>query len=69
MNKALALFLVPALAQAASPASSSLVSPAEKTAAQAITENVIRGHVRFLASDLLEGRAPASRGEIGRAHV
>ena len=64
MNKALALFLVPALAQAASPASSSLVSPAEKTAAQAITENVIRGHVRFLASDLLEGRAPASRGDV-----
>lgn len=64
MNKALALFLVPALAQAASPASSFVVSPAEKTAAQAITENVIRGHVRFLASDLLEGRAPASRGDV-----
>ena len=64
MNKALALLLVPALAQAASPGSSSLVSPAEKTAAQAITENVIRGHVRFLASDLLEGRAPASRGDV-----
>jgi len=64
MNKALALLLVPALARAATPAASSVVSPAEKTAAQAITENVLRGHVRFLASDLLEGRAPASRGDL-----
>jgi hypothetical protein len=62
MNKALALLLVPALAQAATPASP--VSPAEKTAARAITANVLRGHVRFLASDLLEGRAPASRGDV-----
>src|SRR6476659_1990700 len=58
-----ALLLVPALAGAATPASSP-VSAAEKAAAQAITENVLRGHVRFLASDLLEGRAPASRGEV-----
>ena len=64
MNKALALLLVPALARAATPAASSVVSPAEKTAAQAITENVLRGHVRFLGSDLLEGRAPASRGDL-----
>ncbi|HEV8608486.1 MAG TPA: M28 family peptidase [Thermoanaerobaculia bacterium] len=61
MKKALALFLLPALAHAATPASP--VTAAEKTAAQAITENAIRGHVRFLASDLLEGRAPASRGD------
>jgi hypothetical protein len=58
-----AFLLVPALAGAATPESSP-VSAAEKTAAQAITENVLRGHVRFLASDLLEGRAPASRGEV-----
>jgi hypothetical protein len=64
MNKAFALLLVQALAQAATPAASSVVSPAEKTAAQAITENVLRGHTRFLASDLLEGRAPASRGDV-----
>jgi hypothetical protein len=64
MNKALALFLVPTLSYAATPAASSVISPAEKTAAQAITENVLRGHVRFLASDLLEGRAPASRGDV-----
>src|SRR6266542_4448666 len=65
MKKVFALLLLPALARAAGPASSSVVvSPAERTAAQAITEDVIRGHVRFLASDLLEGRAPASRGDL-----
>ena len=64
MKKVLALLLLPALARAAGPAATSVVSPAEKTAAQAITEDVIRGHVRFLASDLLEGRAPASRGDL-----
>ena len=63
MKRALFLFLVPALAGAATPESSP-ISAAEKTAAQAITENVLSGHVRFLASDLLEGRAPASRGEV-----
>ncbi len=63
MIKALGLLLVPALAQGATPASS-LVSPAEKKAAEAITENMLRGHVRFLASDTLEGRAPASRGDV-----
>jgi peptidase M28-like protein len=61
MKKALALFLLPTLLPAATPTSP--VTAAEKTAAQAITENGIRGHVRFLASDLLEGRAPASRGD------
>jgi hypothetical protein len=63
MNRAFALLLLPALAAAATPPSATL-TPAEKTAAKAITEDVIRGHVRFLASDLLEGRAPASRGDL-----
>jgi hypothetical protein len=62
MTKALALFLLPVFAHAAT--QTSPVTAAEKTAARAITENVIRGHVRFLASDLLEGRAPASRGDV-----
>jgi Zn-dependent M28 family amino/carboxypeptidase len=35
----------------------------EKSAARQITDDVIRAHVRFLSSDLLEGRAPASRGD------
>ncbi len=54
------LFLAPAALLAAAP---SLVSPAEKTAAQAITTDVLRGHIRFLSSDLLEGRGPATRGD------
>jgi Zn-dependent M28 family amino/carboxypeptidase len=61
MKKTFALFLVPALIGATP--SSSPVSSSEKAAAGAITEDVIRGHVRFLSSDLLEGRAPASRGD------
>ena len=32
-------------------------------AEQAITEQALRGHVRFLADDLLEGRGPGSRGD------
>jgi Zn-dependent M28 family amino/carboxypeptidase len=28
-----------------------------------ITESVLRGHIRFLADDLLEGRGPSSRGD------
>jgi hypothetical protein len=65
MKKALTLVLLPALAGAATPASSPApVTPAEKAAAQAINADALRGHVRFLASDLLEGRAPASRGDL-----
>ena len=62
MKKVLALLLLPALAGAATPASAP-VTAAEKAAAKAITEDEIRGHTRFLASDLLEGRAPATRGD------
>src|SRR3954454_23462917 len=29
----------------------------------AITEPALRGHIRFLADDLLEGRGPGSRGD------
>jgi len=64
MKNALALLLLlpSSLAAAAAPPAGTL-TPAEKSAAAAITEDVIRGHVRFLSSDLLEGRAPASRGD------
>ncbi len=43
----------------------------EQTAAnQAINENVIKSHIKFLADDLLEGRAPGSRGdELGRKYI
>src|ERR1700761_5621278 len=37
-------------------------SAREKAAARRITANGLAAHVRFLADDLLEGRAPASRG-------
>src|SRR5215471_11995412 len=37
-------------------------SAREKSAARQITAATLAAHVRFLADDLLEGRAPASRG-------
>ena len=46
----------------ATPAPSAF-TPAEKAAAATITPEVIRAHTRFLASDLLEGRAPSTRGD------
>jgi Zn-dependent M28 family amino/carboxypeptidase len=53
-----------AAADAATPvAAPALLTPAEKTAARQIRPELIRAHVRFLASDLLEGRGPASRGD------
>ena len=58
---------VPALALAASMAGGqvkvSFVSPAEKAAAAAIRPELLRAHIRFLASDLLEGRLPATPGD------
>jgi Zn-dependent M28 family amino/carboxypeptidase len=39
------------------------VSPAEKAASQVVTPELLRSHVRFLASDLLEGRGTATRGD------
>src|SRR5262245_28763207 len=37
-------------------------TPREKAAARQITAATLAAHVRFLADDLLEGRAPATRG-------
>ena len=52
------------VADAAPPvAAPALLTPAEKSAARHIRPELIRAHVRFLASDLLEGRGPASRGD------
>jgi len=34
-----------------------------RKAAVILSENQLKGHIRFLSSDLLEGRAPASNGE------
>lgn len=42
----------------------------EVTAAEQVSEPVLRSHIRFLASDLLEGRGPASRGdELARLYI
>lgn len=63
--------ILPVLAIAASAVSAAppLPAGAEKAAA-AITADGIRGAVRFLASDLLEGRAPSHRGDLlARAYL
>ncbi|WP_224367306.1 M28 family peptidase [Hyalangium versicolor] len=61
------LFLLPlpVLAQAVP-----LSTPSEKAAAQVIDANMLRGHVRFLAHDLLEGRGPGTRGDaLAQAYI
>src|SRR5688572_29156391 len=47
-----------------------VIPPAEKAAAKVISAQLLRAHTRFLASDLLEGRGPATRGdELGQAYI
>jgi Zn-dependent M28 family amino/carboxypeptidase len=45
------------------PTQATVISPAERSAAAAIREEGLRGRIRFLASDLLEGRGPATLGD------
>ncbi len=46
------------------------LSDAEKNAAQQINENTIRSHIKFLSDDLLEGRAPGTRGgQLGERYI
>src|SRR6476646_7480967 len=52
---------VSALALAAAPLLP--ISAAEKQADKWITADVLKAHTRFLASDLLEGRGPATTGD------
>ena len=52
-----------ALALAGPAFAADLVTPAQREAAGRITEAGIRGDIRFLSSDLLEGRGPATRGD------
>jgi Zn-dependent M28 family amino/carboxypeptidase len=54
---------VRAQAAKASPARP-VVSAAEKKAAEEINAARLRSHIRFLSSDLLEGRGPATRGDL-----
>lgn len=58
------LLLVPAVALAAS------IPPAAESALEGITTDAFEGHVRFLADDLLEGRAAGTRGyDVAAAYV
>ncbi len=62
----------PAAAPAAAPApvAEHVPTAAERAAAARILPDAIRAHVKFLASDLLEGRAPASRGDrLAQAYI
>jgi hypothetical protein len=46
------------------------VSADERRAAAVITPELLRAHVKFLASDLLEGRGPSTRGDaLAREYV
>lgn len=54
----LALLLVLPLA-----AHAQLTTPAEKSASRTIDAGDLRAHIGFLASDLLEGRGPGTRGD------
>jgi Zn-dependent M28 family amino/carboxypeptidase len=48
----------------------SLVPPEQKKAAEEITPERVRAHIRFLASDLVEGRGPATRGDqLAEAYI
>ena len=58
----LALALQPAWAQTPSPASDAGLPPDAAAAATAIDPERIRAHVKFLSSDLLEGRGTGTRG-------
>ena len=57
--------LVSASAFAADP-----MAPSERKAALAITPELLRAQIRFLSSDLLEGRGPATRGDaLAEAYI
>ena len=47
----------------ATPSLAQSATPSERAAAKTIDAAVLRGHTRFLAHDLLEGRGPATRGD------
>jgi Zn-dependent M28 family amino/carboxypeptidase len=73
LTVAAALSLVPHAplhAQGSKPAAGAPVSPAEKAAAAQIRADLIRGHIRFLSHDLLEGRGPSTRGDkLAQAYI
>jgi Zn-dependent M28 family amino/carboxypeptidase len=61
----LVLFVaVPAVTQP----SSAAIPPPVKRAMERISDDAIRAHVKFLSSDLLEGRGPGTRGDAIATH-
>ena len=61
---AAAIFAAPALFAA------DLVTPAQREASGRITADGLKADIRFLSSDLLEGRGPASRGDaLAEAYI
>ncbi len=66
----LKLFLVALASVAFLAAGGAPVTPDQEQAAQQITPEVLRAHTRFLSSDLLEGRGPATRGDsLAEAYI
>jgi len=64
-----ALLLASTLA-AGKPSVGRAETPEVRRAAGKITEEVLRAHTKFLASDLLEGRGPATRGDsLAEAYI
>ena len=61
--KLLSIVLLALVAVASVSAQESTLSTAEVREHSVIDEATIRGHLRFLADDLLEGRGPGSRGD------
>ena len=60
MRIALAALALAASTPAVSPV---MLTPSERAAAKGITADELRGHIRFLSSDLLGGRGPATPGD------
>jgi hypothetical protein len=65
-----AALLLGATLGAGGPAAPVGESPEIRQAASKITEDVLRAHTKFLSSDLLEGRGPATRGDaLAEAYI
>lgn len=64
-------FLLALAVSSASAQTAITPDPAHVAAADSyVTDQALRGHIRFLADDLLEGRGPGSRGdELARAYI
>ncbi len=61
MRLSLAAVLV--LAAAAPPVAPVMLTAPERAAARTVNADLLRGHIRFLSSDLLGGRGPATPGD------